>query len=101
MMSPRMPTPVEVGSIVGKTFRITWSDGHRSTSSWKALRLACPCAHCRGEWADGRTVDPSSIREDVHPMRIVRGVYGSTIRAGRSLTLCYDEITLHNPLRSL
>ena len=75
-MSPKMPTPVEMGSVVNKPFRITWSDGHHSTYSWKALRLACPCAHCRGEWPDHRSVDPAKIREDVHPMRIDRvGAY--------------------------
>lgn len=75
-MSPRMPTPVEMGSVINKAFRITWSDGHRSTYSWKALRLSCPCAHCRGEWPAHRGLDPASIPDDIRAMRIDRiGAY--------------------------
>lgn len=49
-MSPKMPTPVEMGSITDRTLHITWSDGHRSTYSWGNLRARCPCAACVGEW---------------------------------------------------
>ena len=28
---------------------IEWSDGHRSTYTWKHLRAQCPCASCREE----------------------------------------------------
>lgn len=48
-MSPKMPTPVEIGSVTDKTLAITWSDGHRSTYSWVSLRINCPCARCKGE----------------------------------------------------
>lgn len=27
---------------------ITWNDGHTSVYSFSLLRLACPCANCRG-----------------------------------------------------
>lgn len=75
-MSPRMPTPVQIGSVVDRIFRITWSDGHRSTYSWRALRLACPCAHCRGEWPVRRSLDSASIPDDLRAMRIDRvGAY--------------------------
>lgn len=49
-MSPRMPTPVELGSLVDEVFRITWSDEHRSRYTWAILRARCPCATCAGEW---------------------------------------------------
>jgi hypothetical protein len=84
-MSPRMPTPVEMGTVIDKVFRITWSDGHRSTYSWKPLRLACPCAHCRGEWPVHRGLDPASVRDDLRAMRInvsVRMRYASPGGAG-------------------
>lgn len=49
-MSPRMATPVELGSITDQALRVTWSDGHRSVYSWVSLRIHCPCARCKGEW---------------------------------------------------
>lgn len=32
------------------TLTIDWEDGHRSRYSLAALRWACPCAVCQGEW---------------------------------------------------
>ncbi len=49
-MAPKMPTPVEVGSVTDKQLTITWSDGHRSNYSWQNLRINCPCAACKGEF---------------------------------------------------
>lgn len=45
-----MPTPVEIGSVVERTFRVVWSDGHRAEYTWRTLRMRCPCAACAGEW---------------------------------------------------
>lgn len=71
-----MPTPVELGSIVEKQLRVTWSDGHVSTYSWRALRLACPCAYCRGEWRTPRRVDSTTIPDDIRALSIERiGAY--------------------------
>ena len=28
---------------------IEWDGGHNTTIEYKKLRLACPCAHCKGE----------------------------------------------------
>ena len=33
-----------------RTLRIPWADGHESVYGWEALRRACPCATCQGEW---------------------------------------------------
>ena len=38
---------------------------HRGTH-----RLACGCAHCVDEWSGEGTLDPNSVPEDVHPLRI-------------------------------
>jgi DUF971 family protein len=66
----RMPTPVEMGSVIDRTLTIVWSDGHRSTYAWRALRAGCPCARCKGEW-DYR---PAPLRaEDFPPaLRAIR-----------------------------
>jgi DUF971 family protein len=76
-MSPRMPTPVEMGSVTGKQFEITWSDGHRSTYSWINLRIHCPCAACVGEWRyRPPALRPQDIRPDIRAMRVSRvGAY--------------------------
>lgn len=49
-MSPKMPIPVEVGSVTDKQLTISWSDGHRSSYAWQTLRINCPCARCKGEF---------------------------------------------------
>jgi len=71
-----MPVPVEMGSVVERVFRITWSDGHRSTYSWNSLRRACPCAYCRGEGPVRRALHVASVPADIRPMAIERvGAY--------------------------
>lgn len=38
---------------------VDWQDGHRSEYSFTLLRLACPCAECRGGHENmGRDPDP-------------------------------------------
>lgn len=49
MTPKKMPTPVEIGSVTDNPLTIVWSDGHRSTYSWRSLRINCPCARCKGE----------------------------------------------------
>ncbi|MGI8827704.1 MAG: gamma-butyrobetaine hydroxylase-like domain-containing protein [Chloroflexota bacterium] len=36
---------------------IGWEDGHESVYSLAALRWACPCAGCRGEWGQPGMLD--------------------------------------------
>ncbi len=51
---------------------ITWRDGHQSVYPVRALRLACGCATCVDEWSGEGRLDPDSVPEDVHPLRIER-----------------------------
>ena len=56
-----------------RTLTIEWSDGHRTTYDFEALRWLCPCAHCRGEagmpgWLDSAptlTAEQTSLT-DLH-----------------------------------
>lgn len=72
-----MPTPVEVGSVTGKTFAIAWSDGHRSTYSWVSLRINCPCARCKGELGyRPPTVTEKDVPSNIRAMSMSRiGAY--------------------------
>ena len=50
--SPATPatTPVSIDAVrEARTLTIAWTDGHRTTYDFTALRWLCPCAHCRGE----------------------------------------------------
>lgn len=72
-MSPKMPTPVEMGTGAESTFRVTWSDGHHSVYRWSSLRLNCPCAACVGEWnyrPDRITL--KNIRPDIRARGVTR-----------------------------
>ena len=60
-MPGRMAVPAQIGSVTDNPFWIVWSDGHRSRYSWQRLRLACPCARCKGEWT--ARPDPLTERE--------------------------------------
>jgi DUF971 family protein len=44
-----IPTAIEAERAAG-TLSIRWDDGHESLYSLAALRWACPCAICSGEW---------------------------------------------------
>ncbi len=76
-MSPRMATPTELGSVIDKVFRITWSDAHRSVYSWMSLRVHCPCARCKGEWNSPHPpLTPQDIPADIRAMSCQRvGAY--------------------------
>jgi ATP-binding protein involved in chromosome partitioning len=49
---------------------IRWSDGDESIFDVRALRLACACARCVDEWSGEGRLDPATVPEDVHPLRI-------------------------------
>jgi len=41
------PTAIQI-SKSRRLLTIPWDDGHKSEYAWDGLRLACPCAECRG-----------------------------------------------------
>ena len=53
------PRPVALSKEDPDRFVINWSDGHKSTYTWKHLRENCPCAGCKGEF--GQPPDPFRI----------------------------------------
>lgn len=56
-----------------RTLSILWQDGQRHDHDVRDLRLACPCAVCVDEVTGRRTIDATSIRQDVAP-RVISSV---------------------------
>ena len=63
-------TPTSIRQDGPRTLAITWSDGHESRYDVRDLRLACGCASCVDEWTGVERLDPASVPEDVHPLRL-------------------------------
>jgi ATP-binding protein involved in chromosome partitioning len=63
-------TPTKIAQAGPRALAITWADGARSTFAVRALRLACGCAQCVDEWSGEERLDPASVPDDVHPLRI-------------------------------
>jgi ATP-binding protein involved in chromosome partitioning len=59
--------PTDIRQADAQHLAITWADGRESRYEVRALRLACCCAQCVDEWSGARTLDPSTVAEDVHP----------------------------------
>ncbi len=58
-MSELFPTGVVVDRET-RSLTISWEDGEQSVISWRRLRMACPCAGCRGEF-NTLEIDESGI----------------------------------------
>ncbi len=63
-------TPRRIRQRGPRELAITWSDGDESVFEVRALRLACACARCVDEWSGEGRLDPATVPEDVHPLRI-------------------------------
>jgi DUF971 family protein len=46
---------------------VVWSTGEKFALPFKELRYLCPCASCVDELTGRRTVDRSTLRNDVRP----------------------------------
>jgi ATP-binding protein involved in chromosome partitioning len=63
-------TPTALRQKTASELAITWSDGVESVYDVRSLRLACGCAVCVDEWSGEGRLDPASVPDDVHPLRI-------------------------------
>lgn len=63
-------TPTALRQKSASELAITWSDGVESVYDVRSLRLACGCAVCVDEWSGEGRLDPASVPDDVHPLRI-------------------------------
>lgn len=63
-------TPTEIAQRGSRALAIRWSDGAETVLDVRELRLACACAECVDEWSGAGRLDPASVPEDVHPVRV-------------------------------
>jgi ATP-binding protein involved in chromosome partitioning len=63
-------TPTGIAQRGSRALAIRWSDGGETVLDVRELRLACGCAECVDEWSGAGRLDPSSVPEDVHPLRV-------------------------------
>lgn len=63
-------TPTRIAQRGERHLEIAWADGAVGAIEVRALRLACACAVCVDEWSGDARLDPRSVPEDVHPLRI-------------------------------
>jgi ATP-binding protein involved in chromosome partitioning len=63
-------TPTAIRQAGPRTLAIVWADGRESRYDVRELRLACGCAQCVDEWSGEGRLDPASVPDDVHPIRI-------------------------------
>jgi ATP-binding protein involved in chromosome partitioning len=66
----RRTTPAKIAQQGERELLIAWADGFESVYDVRSLRLACGCAACVDEWSGAKTLDPSSVPEDVAPVSI-------------------------------
>jgi ATP-binding protein involved in chromosome partitioning len=63
----RQLAPVPVSVVIGPPAQITvaWRDGRSDVHGARALRLACPCAHCVHEITGKPLLDPATVPSDL------------------------------------
>src|SRR5690349_24141907 len=60
-----MIEPVQIVEESDSHLSIKWSDDTDTEYSAAALRRSCPCAGCVNEWTGDKTLDPSTIPDDI------------------------------------
>jgi ATP-binding protein involved in chromosome partitioning len=70
MSADERTTPVEIRQAGPSELAIRWGDGVESVFGARGLRLACACANCVDEWTGESRLDPSTVPEDILPIRI-------------------------------
>jgi len=63
-------TPTQIAQRGSRQLAVRWADGAESVLDVRALRLACACAECVDEWSGEPRLDPATIPEQIHPLRI-------------------------------
>ena len=63
-------TPTRISQRGPRELAIAWEDGAASVYNVRELRLKCACAACVDEWTGEERLDPTSVPQDVHPLRI-------------------------------
>ena len=72
--------PIEISRANEHDVKIRWQDAHESVYLARELRLKCPCAGCIDEITGQIRIIPTSISQDVHPLKIeLVGNYAITI----------------------
>ena len=60
----------EIEQLDAYTLGIEWTDGHKSRWRLSHLRRRCPCAACKDEWTNERTLDPASVDDNIQATTI-------------------------------
>ncbi len=63
-------TPTRIAQQGPRELEIAWADGAVGRVEVRALRLACGCAVCVDEWSGEGRLDPATVPEDVHPVKL-------------------------------
>jgi len=68
----KMPVPYVIERLnEGAEIRIQWEEqGHVAVYPARLLRLACACATCVEEVSGERLLDPATVPDDVHALRV-------------------------------
>ena len=85
------------------TLGIDWNDGVQSKWRLADLRRHCPCALCVDEWTHERTLDTSSVSDDLLATRIdsvgryaIRVVFGDGHDSGLFTYQLLRELDSHS-----
>lgn len=61
-----MIEPLQIIEENDSEITIAWSDEKQNLYQAANLRRACPCAGCVNEWTGEKTLNPSSIADDIN-----------------------------------